>query len=346
MAIRQGRCCRLDASRGNLVCGFPDYQLSFLEKHREYILFNKLQRRRAQNESPVFLSISPGLSRLTYERLCQMFFEQFNVPGFGVMERPMAQLYAGNSLSGVVVDIGDYEIDITPIYEGFIVRHAMMQMPLGLKDCEIYLANLLRSNKNIVNTLSPPESPLEPETLTGRLVELVQRLWRDGHIKTPSNGGTVIPDDEGVTDIAAIVVAGKEKAVIESGMRRKATARATAAELARAREIEDLDLITVQFAGLSLTVGKERHRMCEPLFDPRLMSGVTLRDSQELVHSLQELVAQAVRLTDMDQRNSIWGGLLVTGDLTRYIKGTHVVLDGTTLRLNSLKGSVSLFSLD
>ena len=241
----------------------------------------------------------------------------------------MAQLYAGNSLSGVVVDIGDYEIDITPIYEGFIVRHAIMQMPLGLKDCEIYLANLLRSNQNIINALSPSESPLDPETLTGRLVELVQQLWRDGHIKIPLNGGTVIPDDEGVTDIAAIVVAGKEKAVIESGMRRKATARATAAELARAREIEDLDLITVQFAGLSLTVGKERHRMCEPLFDPRLirgLSGITPRDSKELVHPLQELVAQAVRLTDMDQRNSIWGGLLVTGDMTRCIKGAYVVL--------------------
>jgi len=260
-----------------------------------------------------------------------MFFERFNVAGFGVLERPMAQLYAGNSLSGVVVDIGDCETDITPIYEGFIVRHSIMKMPLGLKDCEIYLANLLRSNQSVINALSPPENPLDPGALTRKLVELVQQLWRDGHIKTPSNGGTVIPDDEGVTDIAAIVVAGKEKAVIESGMKRKATARATAAELARAREIEDLDLITVQFAGLSLTVGKERHRMCEPLFDPRLISGVPSRDNRESVYPLQELVAQAVRFAEMDQRIYIWGGLLVTGDVTRCVKGPHNILCNATL---------------
>jgi len=260
-----------------------------------------------------------------------MFFERFNVAGFGVLERPMAQLYAGNSLSGVVVDIGDCETDITPIYEGFIVRHSIMKMPLGLKDCEIYLANLLRSNQSVINALSPPENPLDPEALTRKLMELVQQLWRDGHIKIPSNGRTVIPDDEGVTDIAAIVVAGKEKAVIESGMKRKATARATAAELARAREIEDLDLITVQFAGLSLTVGKERHRMCEPLFDPRLTSGVPSRDNQESVYPLQELVAQAVRFAEMDQRIYIWGGLLVTGDVTRCVKGPHNILCNATL---------------
>jgi actin-related protein 9 len=253
-----------------------------------------------------------------------MFFERFNVAGFSIMELPMVQLYAGNSLSGVVVDIGDYETDITPIYDGFIVHQAKLQLPLGLKDCEIYLAKLLRSNQNVMNALSPPENPLDPEALQTKLVELVQQLWKGGHIRVPSDGEIAIPDDDGVTDIAAIVVAGKEKAVIESGMKKKATAKATAAELARAREIEALDLITVQFNGHSLTLGKERHRMCEPLFDPRLiegLNGVLPREGEELFRPLQELVAHAVSLTDVDQRIYIWQGLLVTGDATRYVKG-------------------------
>ncbi|KAJ3576452.1 hypothetical protein NP233_g412 [Leucocoprinus birnbaumii] len=295
----------------------------------KYVLFNQLQRRRVQNESPVLLSIAAGLSRLTYERICQMFFERFNVAGFSIMERPMAQLYAGNSLSGIVVDIGDYETDITPIYDGFIVHQAKMQMALGLKDCEIYLANLLKSNQTVMNALSPPENPLYPETLQAKLIELVQQLWRDGHIKVPSDGETAIPDDEGVTDIAAIVVAGKEKAVIESGMKKKATAKATAAELARAREIEAMDLITVQFAGHSLTLGKERHRLCEPLFDPRLVRGLDnlpSHDGEDLQRPLQELVAHAVSLTDVDQRIYIWGGLLVSGDVTRFVKGIGLAL--------------------
>ncbi|KXN81553.1 SWI/SNF and RSC complexes subunit arp9 [Leucoagaricus sp. SymC.cos] len=295
----------------------------------KHVLFNQLKLRRVQNESPVLLSIASGLSRSTYERICQMFFERFNVAGFGVMERPMAQLYAGNNLSGVVVDIGDYETDITPIYEGFIVQHAKMQLSLGLKDCEIYLANILRNNQSVMNAFSPPGDSLDPDALQAKLVELVQQLWRDNHIKVPSDGETAIPDDEGVTDIAAIVVAGKEKAVIESGMKKKATAKATAAELARAREIEAMDLITVQFGGHSLTLGKERHRMCEPLFDPRLMKGLNgnpAREGEELFRPLQELVAHAVNLTDVDQRMYIWLGLLVTGDVTRNVRGIGLAL--------------------
>ncbi|KAF9447508.1 actin-related protein [Macrolepiota fuliginosa MF-IS2] len=295
----------------------------------KHILFNQLQRRRVQNESPVLLSIVPGLSRSTYERICQMFFERFNVAGFGIIERPMAQMYAANSLSGVVVEIGDYETDITPIYDGFIVHQAKARVSLGLKDCEIYLAYILRLNQNIVNILSPPETPLDPETLQERLLQLAQQLWKDGHIKVPSDGETAIPDDEGVTDIAAIVVAGKEKAVIESGMKKKATAKATAAELARAREIEAMDLLTVQFGPHSLTLGKERHRMCEPLFDPRLLkglSGLPLREGDESPRSLQEVTAHAVNITDVDQRMYIWQGLLVTGDATRCVKGIGLAL--------------------
>lgn len=77
-------------------------------------------------------------------------------------------------------------------------------------------------------------------------------------------------EDEGITDIAAVLVAGKEKAVIESGMKRRATAKASAAEQARAKEIEALDLVTIEFRGKEVTLGKERHRFCEPLFDLNL----------------------------------------------------------------------------
>jgi actin-related protein 9 len=84
------------------------------------VIFNQLQRRRSQNEPPVILNISPGLSRPTYERICQLVFERFNVPGFAILERPVAQMYAGNSLTGVV-DLDEEKTDITPVgmYENF-----------------------------------------------------------------------------------------------------------------------------------------------------------------------------------------------------------------------------------
>jgi len=292
---------------------------------RKYILFDQLQRRRIQNESPVLLSISPGVSRETYERICQVFFERFNVAGFAILERPMAQLYAANSLSGVVIDIGEEVTEITPIYDGFILQAARTTLALGIRHCQNYVAHLLRSNLSIMNALSPPTSPLDPETLHATLLELVQQLWKGDAIKVPSDGETAVAEDEGVTDIAAVLVAGREKAVIESGMKKKQTAKASAAEQARAREIEALDLITVQFRDHSLTIGKERHRFCEPLFDPSLLLDLpgtaALNPAEEKPLPLQEVVGHVVNQTDVDQRQYIWHGLFVTGDITRHVKG-------------------------
>ena len=293
--------------------------------NRKHVLFDRLQRRRIQNESPVLLSITPDVSRETYERICQVFFERYNVAGFCILERPMTQLYAANSLSGVVVDIGDDETEITPIYEGFIVHPARGSVALGVRHCQNYLAHLLRSNQNVMSTLSPPTSPLDPETLHSTLLELVKQLWKDDTIKVPSDGETAVAEDEGVTDIAAVLVAGKEKAVIESGMKKKATAKASAAEQARAREIEALDLITVQFREHSLTLGKERHRFCEPLYDPSLLDGISGIMNSDLDAEkplpLQEAVGNLVNQAEVDQRQYIWQGLFVTGDITQHVKG-------------------------
>ncbi|KIJ65723.1 hypothetical protein HYDPIDRAFT_110872 [Hydnomerulius pinastri MD-312] len=296
----------------------------------KYIIFNKFQIKRTQNESPVMLSIAPGLSRDSSERISQIFFERFNVAGLAIVERPMTQLYATGQLSGVVVDIGYEKTDVSPVYDGFIVHSARSGTSLGIRDCENYLANLLRSNQSVMSAAFPPESPSDPETVQKFLLDFVKFVWSEGHVRVPSDGQTVeVPEDEGVTDIAAVLVAGKEKAVIEAGTKKKATAKASAAEQARAKEIEALDLITVQFRDHSITLGKERHRFCEPLFDPSLLSAIPqsqVDGPSENPLSLQDAVGFSVGQAEVDQRQYIWQGLFVTGDLTNYVKGIGTAL--------------------
>ncbi|KAJ7576849.1 actin-related protein [Mycena floridula] len=294
----------------------------------KYVLFNQLGRRRAQNESPVLLSMAAGLARSAYEKVCQLFFERFNVAAFAILERPRSQIYATTRLTGVIVDIGYETTDITCIYENFIVKNATATAPLGIRHCQIYLAHILRSNQSVMAALSPPEAPLAPQELQSALLELVKEVWEAGHVKVPSSGASLIVEDEGITDIAAIVVAGREKAVIESGMRKKATLKGSAADQARAREIEALDLLTVEFRGHSITLGKERHRFCEALFDPTLLNSAMADFAQVIPStsnqprlSLQEVVGLAVKNADIDQRLYIWQGLFVTGDMTRHVRG-------------------------
>lgn len=300
---------------------------------RKHTLTSQLGLRRSLMESPVLLSMFPSLSRSSYERISQMFFERFNVAGFSILERPMAQFYAaitGNDLSGIVVDIGQDSIDISPIYDGFIVHSACAALDYGLSDCENYLAHILQSNQSIVATLSPPENPLTPDALRSTLVALARQVWQEGLIKVLAEGEAADIEEEGVTDIAAVLVAGKEKAVIETGMKKRATAKASAAEQARAKEIEALDLVTIQFGEHSITLGKERHRFCEPLFDPTLLEVAPYMSKkghpEETIRPLHTAVGHAVSHCEVDQRQYIWQGLFVTGEITNHIKGLNVFL--------------------
>ena len=176
--------------------------------------------------------------------------------------------------------------------------------------------------------MSPADNPPSPETLQETLLELAQHTWRSGLIKALAEGEAARDlEDEGVTDIAAIVVAGKERAVIESGMKRRQNAKAQPAEQARAKEMEALDLVTTEFRGMELTLGKERHRFCEPLFDPSLLDGipgVQPRGKEDLRRPLQVAVGEAVAKADVDQRAYIWQGLFVTGEITNHIKGASL----------------------
>lgn len=299
---------------------------------RKYVLSNQLQLRRVQMESPVLLSIHASLSRDAHEHLCLLFFERFNVAGFAVLQRPMAQFYAaitGNDLSGVVVDIGQDYTDITPVLDGFIVSRARDSQRYGIRHCERYLAYLLRSNQNVMSTLFPSDgssSETTPETQEATLVDLARTIWEQGLVKVLAEGEAADIEEEGITDIAAVLVAGKEKAVIESGMKKRQNAKATAAEQARAREIEALDLVSVEFRGKTVTLGKERHRFCEPLFDPSLLrvlgeeGAYEEKDGEELM-PLAQAVGHAVGKVDVDNRQYVWQGLLVTGDITNKIKG-------------------------
>ncbi|KAH9939144.1 actin-like ATPase domain-containing protein [Amylocystis lapponica] len=300
----------------------------------KYVLFDRLQLRRARMEYPVLLSIHPNLSRDVYENICRIFFERFNVAGFGILDRPIAQFYAvvtNGHLSGVVVDVDRDHTDITPVYDGFVMHSAHTSVPLGFRDCQVYLAHLLRSNSSVMNALSPPESPLPSEALQQALLELAQQVWDDGLIKVLAEGEAARElEEEGVTDIAAVLVAGKEKAVIETGMKKRANAKASAAEQARTREIEALDLVTVQFRGKEFSVGKERHRFCEPLFDPTLLVGLAGVEPKkarlETIPSVQVAVGTAVGHAEVDQRAYIWQGLFVTGEITNRIKGLGAAL--------------------
>lgn len=287
---------------------------------RKHVLFTHLAIRRAQNESPVLHAICPTFSRDVHERTAKLFFERFNVPAYSVVERPLCQLYAANALSGLIVDVDRFKTDLTPIIDCLVQHNPRVTIPVGFADCARYLAHLWRTGASpgLLAALA-----LEGAELDAALVELAEHVYAQGLVRVPSDGETVEPEDEGVTNIAAVLIAGKEKAVIEAGTKKKRGANATAAEREREREIAALDLVTVTFREKELTVGKERHRMCEPLFDLTLLRDVPGSQAKEVEYedirehylTLQEAVFVCTSRLDVGWRAHLLEGLFVCGDL-------------------------------
>lgn len=243
-----------------------------------------------------------------------------------LVERPLMQLFAANALYGVVIDISYTNTAITPIIDSIVQHSHEVNIAVGTRDCELYLANLFRSNQSLVAALSEGES-LTEEELNAQLIELARQVWHDSLVKVPSDGETAQPEeDEGVTNIAALLVAGKEKAAIEAGTKKKASAKQTQAEREREREIAALDLVSVEFRGKTLTLARERHRFCEPLFDPTLLQPLSaaLKDLLlDNVISLQEGVHLAVNTLPIDKRWLVWSGVFISGDMVNGVKGSH-----------------------
>lgn len=181
-----------------------------------------------------------------------------------------------------------------------------------------------------MTALSPSSEPLDADALQEALVALSRHIWQEGLIKISESDVAADPEEEGVTNIAAVLVAGKEKAVIESGMKKRANAKASAAEQARAKEIEALDLVTTDFREHEITLGRERHRFLEPLFDPSILQGVEGVEEKQWNGSqplpIQDVIGRVVARTDLNSRIALWDGFFVTGDCTSLVKGIGLAI--------------------
>ncbi|KAG9018476.1 hypothetical protein FRB93_000179 [Tulasnella sp. JGI-2019a] len=299
----------------------------------KYLLFQSIQLRRTLNEFPVLLSFPKALSVDSNQRLAQLFFERFNVAAFSVFDRPVMQIFAANASYGIVVDIDEYTTDISCVWDGALLNGGSIAIPIGLADCERHLTNILMANTSLLTALSAGQELLSQEDLSATVGRFSTFLWTEGHVKPPSSAGVVVTDlgrgdedpDSGA-NLAAIIVQGKEKALIEANSKKKGAAAARdAAEREREKERAALDLIDVEFEGKKITIGKERHRMCEPLLDPGCVRKLIAEGKDELASmSVQEGVYLATSRLEWSasgleviKRSAIWEAVQVTGKMTR-----------------------------
>ncbi len=112
----------------------------------KHIFYNELL---AETKShPVIMTEAPFADYKNKQKMAEILFEQLHVDQLYITNTSTLALYANGKTTGVVVDIGYQNTSCVPIYEGFVLNHAVSKIEIGGYDLTNYMCHLINSNKD------------------------------------------------------------------------------------------------------------------------------------------------------------------------------------------------------
>jgi len=97
----------------------------------------------APEEHPVLLTEAPLNPKSSREKLTQIMFETFQCPAMYLSIGATLSLYASGRTTGVVLDIAETVTHVVPIYEGYVMPHAVLRLDFGGRDIADFMMKIL-----------------------------------------------------------------------------------------------------------------------------------------------------------------------------------------------------------
>jgi len=95
------------------------------------------------SEYPVMLTEAALNPKNNRERSLTTLFETFNVPSLNMAVCPVVSLFASGRTTGIVLECGDGVTHTAPIYEGYVLPHAILRLDIAGRDLTDRLCQLL-----------------------------------------------------------------------------------------------------------------------------------------------------------------------------------------------------------
>ena len=135
-----------EAKRGVLKLNYPIEHgvvdnWDDMEKIWGHVFTNEL--RVAPEEHNVMLTEAPMNPKENREKMAQIMFETFNVPGLYIAIQAVLSLYSAGKFTGIVVDSGEDVTHFVPIFEGYSLTHAVNRLDLAGRDLTKFMMKLL-----------------------------------------------------------------------------------------------------------------------------------------------------------------------------------------------------------
>jgi len=225
-----------------------------MEKIWHHTFYNEL--RTQPEDHPVLLTEAPLNPKANRERMTQIMFETFHVPGMYVAIQAVLSLYAATKTTGVVMDSGDGVCHSVPVFEGFAMPHAIMRLDFAGRDLTEYLMKILSERGNSFTTSAERE-------IVREMKEQLAYIALD----------------------------------FES-------------ELQAFRNGERTDMEYTLPDGTVITIGNERIRCAEVLFQPHLIG--------KEANGIDRTTYESIMKCDVDVRRQLFSNIVLSGGTTMF----------------------------
>lgn len=112
-----------------------------MERIWDHTFTNEL--RVVPEEHNVMLTEAPLNPKLNREKMTQIMFETFNVPGLYIAIQAVLSLYSAGKFTGIVCDSGDGVSHFVPIFDGYALPHSILRINLAGRDLTDYMVKIL-----------------------------------------------------------------------------------------------------------------------------------------------------------------------------------------------------------
>lgn len=128
---------------------------SDMEKIWRYCYFDQLKT--DPEIHPVLVTEAVLNPKKNREKMMEIFFDEFKVPGFVVFTQAVLALYAAGRTTGLVCDSGDGISHIVVVYDGYSIGHANQRMDLAGRDMTEYIQKYLSEDGHSFQSSSEKE---------------------------------------------------------------------------------------------------------------------------------------------------------------------------------------------
>ena len=126
-----------------------------MEKIWGHVFTNEL--RVAPEERNVMLTEAPMNPKENREKMAQIMFETFNVPGLYIAIPAVLSLYSAGKFTGIVGDSGEGVTHFVPIFDGYSLTHAVNRLDLAGRDLTKFMMKLLNEAGEKFSTTAEKE---------------------------------------------------------------------------------------------------------------------------------------------------------------------------------------------